>query len=171
VIPANTTQPLLNFSPAPFRPASNTDIAIVATRMRLECRDECQAITGLDPLTCLTADKANLYVFDGRNGDPCAAVAVSPTGDNDCAALITVSTDIKTNTYVFVEAIAKFFMLLHGQYEAVHVVVDARNVPTQRLLIDCAFVFVERFERFGAERRPFCLYTSRRSPACASQSH
>ena len=144
----------------PFRPATPEDLSIIAHNLREECRDECLAINGFEPLASFTADRDKIFVFDGKGRLPCAFVAVEAVG-RDCVVQIAVTNSIKANTYDFVRAMAKFFTDLHRQYDKIHSLVDARNVPTAVLLRECAFEFVQRFDKFGSEQRAFNLYTSR----------
>src|SRR5579872_3297219 len=105
--PATTPTPRINHS-TNFRPASLSDISLFASHLRPECEAECLAIIGTDPLTALLADRENVYVFDGKDGRPCVSITVGRAGESDCAILVAVGTNTKTNAPFLVRQLTKF---------------------------------------------------------------
>lgn len=156
-----------SFPPAVFRPATEADIPLLASRLRPEIRQECLA-AGIEPQASMHADLPRMQVFDGKDGQPYAAVMLADAGTS-CTLWVAVCLGAGKHAPRFVSTFEKFCMELHGQYESIHSLVDARNLPTARLLTDAGFVFVKRFEKFGAEQRPFNLYTS--NSKCANPYH
>lgn len=148
-----------------FQPATGADLALLVTRMRPACSAECRAVNGHEPLASLTADRENTSIFIGKQGLPSAAISVAPAGGNDCAILFRFAIDINENTVTFMPTVAKFCDELHGRYSAIHALVDARNVYTSRLVHECGFAFIERFNEFGVQERPFNLFTFQRRPS------
>lgn len=158
-------------TPPGTRHSTEDDLQVIAARLNEECRRECLAVTGLDPLASLTMDCERTIVLDGKDGLPVCALTVEASGQ-DCAVWVAIAGGkYGPSPNALADRLSPVFADLHRTYRSVHALVSTRNVNTARLLIKCGFEFGQRFEEFGQAQKPFNLYSSRSSANYAALYH
>lgn len=134
-----------------------SDVLLIAPRMRNADREECMASIGLDPLGALGASYFLSNSCYTATLDDIPELLFGVCGDGDYGTVWLLGTET-----VFLEAPKEFCRKsiewldkIKSPYKKIGNLVDARNTVHIRWLKWMGFNFIGRCEEFGVEKRPF----------------
>lgn len=140
-----------------LRKATAEDIRYLGPRLRSEDVAECRAGSGLPVEAALFEGLANAQVVLGLDNLPIAIFGVEPLSEITGAIWMTATPALTQAPYVgeFMRQSRAMCDTLNEQYPLLCNVVDARNTVHIRWLEWCGFIFINRHEAWGHEKRPF----------------
>ena len=142
-----------------LRETTTDDIDFLAPNLRQADRNECLAATGCEPhnvmLEGLKQGEKTLTMV-APTGIPVGLLGVGKSIIEDAGAIWLVATDdIEKYQMTFLRHSKRVLKELQQDYLALHNYVDARNSLHIKWLKWMGFKFINKFDRFGVEQRPF----------------
>ena len=142
-----------------LRETTIDDIAFLAPNLRQADKNECQAATGRKPYDVMAdglkwGDKTLTMV--APTGIPVGLLGVGRSMIEDAGNIwLTATDDIEKYQMTFLRHSKRVLHELQQDYLVLHNFVDARNSLHIKWLKWMGFSFINKFENFGVEQRPF----------------
>lgn len=142
-----------------LRETTLEDIKFLAPNLRKADYEECLAATGREPYGVLAEGLDwgdQNYTMVAPTGIPVGLLGVGKSIIEDAGSIWLCATDdIVKYQMTFLRHSKQVLKELQQDYLALHNYVDARNSLHIKWLKWMGFTFINRFERFGVEQRPF----------------
>lgn len=139
------------------RKATEQDVAYLAPRLRAEDTAECSAATGMSTYDALMAGLRHARVILGQDEKPIAIFGVQPITDFTGAVWMACTPELAQPPYVteFIRQSRAMCDKLNEEFPLLCNAVDERNTLHIRWLEWCGFIFINRHQHYGHEKRPF----------------
>jgi len=139
------------------RKATPADVSYIAPRLRKEDTEECHAATGLPNEDALMVGIKTARVVVGMDDKPIAIFGVEPLTETTGAVWMAATPALTEPPYIteFIRHSRAMCDKLHDEFPLLCNAVDARNTLHIRWLEWCGFIFINRHETYGHEKRPF----------------
>jgi hypothetical protein len=141
------------------RPSLLSDALAIIPRLRQADINEIRATTGLSPEPVLLAALSRSLTLVSNSGEPVGFCGIDPAEDPMLGYVWMVATDrLVKYQREFIRESRKWLDEAHEEYPMLGNFVDARNTLHIRWLDWMGFHFINRFEEWGFERRPFLQF-------------
>lgn len=155
-----------------IREATVADAIAVAPRLREADRQECLALTGMEPeliLPLTTEQSTHTWALTNDEGEAEGIMGLSPVDQHPYFGIVWLCSTpyIFKKKRLFLEQSRQGLEMLHDIYPLLGNHIDARNTAHIRWLKWLGFSFLRLIPEFGVEKRPFYEFARLRSPSCA----
>jgi hypothetical protein len=139
------------------REASLEEVLSLAPRLRQADVDEIRAMTGLPPrealtLTFFASEKRYVIVIDGAL---LGTFGVARDANGNGVVWMVATPELRRHAREFLQKCRSWVSALNAEYPVLYNWTDARNAEHHRWLRWCGFTFINKFDQWGAEQRPF----------------
>lgn len=147
------------------RPATIQDAVAIIPKLREADRNEIRAVFGVTPEAVLLNPR-NAWTMVAADGELVGMFGVEPYQPDPSVGQVwmVATTALKSHQIEFLRTARVWIEKLHETYPVLGNFVDARNTLHIKWLRWMGFVFINRFEEWGFEQRPFLQFVRLRNP-------